>query len=72
MKYVLRIIASALYFALVGCVSLAPMMGDCFPTAQHVCPTDAQRNHAFFTIWAVGVLIYFPLGWLIIRRENRP
>jgi len=71
MKYVLRIIASALYFALVGCVSLGPMLGDCFPTAQHVCPTDAQRNHAFFTIWAVGLLIYFTLEWFIIRHENR-
>lgn len=71
MKYMLRIIASALYLALVGCVSVAPTMGDCSPSPQHVCPTDAERHHAFLMIWAVGLLIYFPLGWLLIRRENR-
>ena len=71
MKYVLRIIASVLYFALVGCVSLAPMLGDCFPTPEHICPTDTQRNHTFLTIWVIGTLIYFPLGWFLIRREDR-
>ena len=71
MKYVLHVIASALYFALVGCVSLAPMVGDCFASPHHVCPTDADRNHTFFIIWVAGLLIYFPLGWFLLRRENR-
>lgn len=71
MKYVLRFIASALYFVLVGCVSLAPMLGDCFPTPQRACPTDATRDHQFLMIWAVGLLIYFPLGWFLLRREKR-
>ena len=72
MKYVLRIISSLLYFALVGCVSFVTMMGDCFPTPEHVCPIDAQRNHSFFVIWLIGLLLYFLLGWFLLRRENRP
>jgi len=44
------------------------MMGDCFPAAQHVCPTGAERNHAFLMIWAAGLLIYFPPGSILIRR----
>ena len=71
MKYVLRVIASALYFALAGCVSLAPILGDCFPTPQHACPTEATRDHQFLMIWAVGLVIYFPLGWFLLRREKR-
>jgi hypothetical protein len=70
-KYVLGVIASILYFALVGCVSLAPMMGDCFPTAGRTCPTDAQRDHTFLMIWMIGLVIYFGLGWWLVRHTRR-
>jgi hypothetical protein len=71
MRYVLAAIASVLYFALVGFVSLIPMMGDCFPTSQHVCPSDAHRYHSFLVIWAIGLLIYFVLGWFLLRGVTR-
>lgn len=70
MRYVLGAIASILYFALVGCVSLAPMMGDCFPTPGHLCPTDGDRSHSFLMIWAIGLLIYFGLGWWLLRQRR--
>ena len=71
MKYVLRIVASVLYFVLVGCVAVGSQLGDCIPIGQHVCPTDAQRNHTSLVILIVGLLVYFPLGWFLVRRENR-
>lgn len=70
MKYVLRVIASALYFALVGCVSLSQVLGDCFASAQHTCPTDAQGNARILIIWIAGLLVYFGLGWFLLRRER--
>jgi hypothetical protein len=70
MKWMLRVVASVLYFILVGCVSLSQVMGDCFPIDHHVCPTDAERDHRMLIIWVVGLLIYFPLGWFLLRREK--
>ena len=71
MKYVLRVIASVLYFLLVGCISVGSQLGDCFSIGQHVCPTDADRNHTSLVIMIVGLAIYFPLGWLLLYCERR-
>lgn len=71
MKYVLRVIASVLYFVLVGCVAIGSQLGDCIPIGQQVCPTDADRNHWSIIVMVIGLVIYFPLGWLLLRREHR-
>ena len=71
MKYVLSVIASVLYFALVGCIAIGSQLGDCIPIDQHTCPTDAQRNHVSLIILLIGLVIYFALGWALLRRENR-
>jgi hypothetical protein len=71
MKYVLRVVASVLYFVLVGCVALGSQVGDCVPIGEHVCPTDADRNHWSVLVLVVGFALYLPLGWLVLRHERR-
>ena len=71
MKYVLRVIATALYFVLVGCIAIGSTLGDCFPDLGHVCPTDADRTHRMLVICVVGLIAYFPLGWLALRADRR-
>ena len=76
MRATLGCFFTVVYFLLVGFLTLASMMGDCFEGLGHSCPTDAQRNLHTPLVFVCGVAIYLVIGlavsWLSKRRTNDP
>ena len=61
------LIATPIYWRFVLLQVLGWMMGDCFPSGQHSCPSDAQRNLAVVALFVGGTAIY-GLGVALWKR----
>jgi hypothetical protein len=57
--------ASTLYWGVVGVLMLGAIMGDCFPSVGHSCPTDGERNLQAAKTFLVGLALYVvPVAFL--------